>query len=202
MRASSYARRRRRGIALGWVAVFVGLLSVGAIALWFVTSSTQKNIARASVAHAYYDMASSALAEINAKIADATDTGQPYQNIDYAKRLGPGYPPPPLTVAPDLTRKLAATLYPEMVVHDVTVVAVGRDMPGRADPLVGMLEMTVRVDGRVGGWSMACEVVHRIAFQVPCATWRTAGPAGSFLTPTWGTANVVAYPDAQVVRYP
>lgn len=178
----------------------VGLLSAGALALWFVSTTTQKNIARAVAAHAYYDVATSALAEVNARIMQSCMAQEQLAGVDFGRRLGPAYPPPAVTVEPVLTKKLAAELHPEMTVGDVTIAPLGRDMPGERDPLIGMLELTVRVEGRAGGWSLGREVTQRVTFFAPCATWRTEGPGGSFRTPTWGTATIQSYADAQQVK--
>jgi hypothetical protein len=198
MRVSS--RADRRGFALGWVSVFVGVLAVGATALWFVTGTTQKNIARATVAQAYLDVAASALAEIRAKLRNSAADQQPFEGKDYTRYLTTHYPPPPTRFVPTLTQQMARELYPDITVQPVTVEAVGRTSPGHLDPVVGILEFSVKVEGRVGGWTMGRELTQRVMFNVPCGIRRTAGPRGTFRTPHWGTPNVTPYAMGQAVK--
>lgn len=187
-------------MALGWVTLVVGMLSVGAVALWFVTGSTQKNIARATVAHAYLDVASSALSEIVAQIRTSCIKKQPYDGRDFGPLLSTAYPPAPASFEPKLTREAFKKLYPDLTISAVSFECLDRSIPGQTDPVVGMLELKVKVEGRVAGWTMGREVTQRVVFQVPCATWRTAGPGGNFKTPQWGNVNVVPYPEAQEVK--
>lgn len=191
---------RRSGVVIGWVGAMLALLAVVATGIWFATTGSRANVARALAARTYTDLCLSALAEARAQLVAAVDEEKPLQGFRVEEALGKDYPFTPFEIQPAVTRKLATRLHPGVNVGPVRVQPGDRTPAGWADPLQGTFSLTVSVDGHLGGVASGREMTHLIAFSVPCLLSTVESPFAIDIGVQFGVPFLVLDPIAVRTR--
>jgi hypothetical protein len=176
------------------------LLALFAGTLWFVTTSTRVNLARAVAGQAYMDICLSALSETLVKLRDSVFKDQPFEGRKIRDLLAGDYPFDAFDVEPALTRELFAKLHPKVTIGKVVVRPVSREPPGENDDLLGVIELAMKVSGTLGGATTGREVTMRLPFLVPCTVSRMGSDSGSYVSIHWGTPRIATTPVALSVK--
>lgn len=177
------------------------LLAILAFSLWFMSTTTRRNLARASAGQIYMDCCLSAANEVLVGISESVRAQKPLAGLDFELALSKNFPFTAAEVEPALTRKMVERLWPGMKLGKVKIVPVDRSPPGDEDPLIGVIELIVKAEGDLGGARTGREVAVRLAFTVPCSTETLTSDEASYMRIHWGLPQLMTQPIAmRVVR--
>lgn len=189
----------RSAFAVAIAAGSLCLLALMGGTLGFISSGASRAVVRTLGDHACHDLCLSALAEALVTVADGARADQTVGGVALREALRREFPFREVTIPTPAALALGKRVHPDLTLGQVTLRPVGRSAPGQEDPLVGTVELVVKVSGRIAGVACGLQVGQRFPFRVRCVQYAQHGRRGTYLRFHWGEAFLAASPVASVV---